>query len=60
MKYVLFYLPPCGAWYVHSHKLYDSEEEARDAARRFLRPGTSITVSPVSPETLNRFVEAPR
>lgn len=41
-KIVLFYLPPCGNWYVHSHKLYDTGDEAFEAAKKFLVPGTKF------------------
>lgn len=50
--YVLFYQPPCGRWYVHSHKLYPSAANAFDAAKRFLSPGTPIAVLPVGEKAL--------
>lgn len=47
MKYALLYQPPCGAWYVHSHKLYDSPEQADEAAGRFLHHTTPRAVVPI-------------
>lgn len=43
-RYVLFYQPPCGAWYVHSHKIYASAGDAAAAAKKFLAPGTPISI----------------
>lgn len=37
-SHLLLYRPPCGKWYVHSHKLYPNQDEAADAAIRFLPP----------------------
>jgi len=45
--YILFYRPPCGKWYVHSHKLYDSPAQADEAAGRFLHAETPRAVLPV-------------
>ncbi len=42
--FILLYMPPCGEWYVHSHKLYTSVEQARDKAAKFLTPGTRIRI----------------
>ncbi len=53
-KYLLFYEPPCGEWYVHSHKLYSSEEAARDAARKFLSPETPIAIVPIFMDMLDQ------
>lgn len=52
--FVLFYKPPCGRWYVHSHKLYESEGAARAAAARFLTPGTPISIATVAATMLDR------
>lgn len=54
-RFVLFYQPPCGDWYVHSHKLYPSEEAARAAARKFLPVGTVIAIASVG--SLDRLQE---
>ncbi len=48
MKYILLYKPPCGVWYVHSHKLYDSVEAARRAAIKFLHSDTPVYILPFS------------
>lgn len=48
MKFILFYQPPCGTWYVHSHKLYATEAAAEAAAAKFLPPDTPISVAPIS------------
>lgn len=47
MKFALFYRPPCGMWYIHSHKLYETPEKAHEAAKKFLHPDTLIFVLPV-------------
>lgn len=47
-KYILIYKPPCGTWYVHSHKLYDSPEDLVIAAKKFLSPGTPVSGLAVS------------
>lgn len=52
MLYALFYMPPCGKWYVHSHKLFLSTELARDAAKRFLSAGTPYVILPINLATL--------
>lgn len=57
MKYVLFYRPRCGDWYVHSHKLYSSEEKAREAAKKFLHPKTQISIMPMDTFPLVEIVE---
>lgn len=44
-QYILLYLPPCGRWYVHSHKIYPSPEAARAAAKKFLHPDVVISVA---------------
>ncbi len=49
---VLFYKPPCGKWYVHSHKTYPSVEDAYAAAKKFLHPDTPIAVLPVDVDYL--------
>lgn len=46
-KYILLYMPPCGNWYVHSHKIYPSEAAAIEAAKKFIAPGTLIAVYPI-------------
>lgn len=43
-QFALFYKPPCGRWYVHSHKLYPSVEAAEQAARAFLHFTTPFAV----------------
>lgn len=43
-RYVLFYQPPCGDWYVHSHKIYTSAGDAAAAAKKLLAPGTPISI----------------
>ncbi len=43
-QFILFYKPPCGAWYVHSHKLYPSAAAAEHAAGKFLAAGTPIAI----------------
>jgi hypothetical protein len=53
VKFILMYKPPCGLWYVHSHKLYDTEDQGRDAARRFLSPGTEYKLVPIDVEALD-------
>lgn len=53
--YILFYKPPCGKWYVHSHKLYDTPLQADDAAKRFLAQGTPYAVLPVDVEELDEY-----
>lgn len=58
MRYLLFYKPPCGSWYVHSHKLYDTPEQARDSAKRFLHPDTEIAVHGISESVLDRYATA--
>lgn len=55
MRYLLFYKPPCGLWYVHSHKLYDTPEKAREAAKRFLHPDTEIAVHGICESVLDRY-----
>lgn len=52
MRFALFYLPPCGEWYLHSHKLYDSREVALEKALKFLPPGSIVSVQPVDIELL--------
>jgi len=42
--FVLLYKPPCGEWYVHSHKIYGNMEAARSKARKFLPRGTPIAI----------------
>ena len=42
--FVLLYRPPCGEWYIHSHKLYPSKEIARTRAQKFLPTGTPIAI----------------
>jgi hypothetical protein len=42
--WLLFYFPPCGKWYVHSHKIYESLAEAKEAAEKFLHPGTRFCI----------------
>lgn len=49
---VLFYKPPCGKWYVHSHKTYPSVEDAYAAAKKFLHPDPPIAVLPVDVDYL--------
>ena len=45
-KFILLYQPPCGRWYVHSHKLYDTRMQAVEAINRFIHPETpTLTVS---------------
>lgn len=46
-QFILFYKPPCGNWYVHSHKLYSSVRAGQAGARKFLTPGTMIAVLPL-------------
>jgi len=46
--FVLFYQPPCGKWYVHSHKRYPSAAAARLAAGEFLHPDTPYQVRSVA------------
>lgn len=45
-QFILFYQPPCGNWYVHSHKLYSSVEAGKTGAQKFLPSGTRIAVVP--------------
>lgn len=45
--FVLLYQPPCGKWYVHSHKLYPSIADGKIGAQKFLPPGTRIAIIPV-------------
>lgn len=52
-RYALLYLPPCGVWYVHSHKMFDTEELARQGARKFLPTGTEYAVIPVDVSALD-------
>lgn len=52
-EFLLFYQPPCGKWYVHSHKLYGSFDLARQAARKFLEPGTPISILPLRTDHLH-------
>lgn len=47
MRFALLYRAPCGVWYVYSHKLYDVVDDAREAAGKFLTPGTPIAIMPV-------------
>lgn len=53
--HVLFYQPPCGKWYVHSHKLYPSQDAATEAAGKFLSPGIPFAAVPVELGELNRI-----
>lgn len=52
MKFILFYKPPCGNWYVHSHKLYPSVDAAYEAAKKFLHPDIPIAVKQVDTDYL--------
>lgn len=52
MMFILFYKPPCGIWYVHSHKLYPSTDAAYEAAKKFLAPDTPISILSVSMDYL--------
>lgn len=52
-NFVLFYKPPCGKWYVHSHKLYSDDAAANEAAVQFLPSGTPIAVVPILPDFLD-------
>lgn len=56
-KILLFYKPPNGKWYVHSHKLYGNAGEARAAAREFLSPGTPYALKAVQIDSLDAFGE---
>lgn len=56
-KFVLFYQPPCGKWYVHSHKLYPTPDKAREAAEQFLSPGTPIAIVEMNLDVLEAFRE---
>jgi len=49
----LFYKPPCGQWYVHSHKLYSSYQEAKEAAAKFLHPETPICCLAINEDVLD-------
>lgn len=42
--YLIFYKPPCGIWYVHSHKIYPTLGAAKDAIKRFLPRGTPTAI----------------
>jgi hypothetical protein len=53
-KFVLLYMPRCNSWYVHSHKLYSSFDEAREAAEKFLPVGTPIAIAPLAAVILKR------
>lgn len=44
---LLLYKPPCGKWYVHSHKLYASHLEAYEAAKKFLHPDTPFAITDI-------------
>lgn len=57
MKFALFYFPPCGKWYVHSHKLYETADAARDAARKFLVPGALFAILPIAAVDLDQIGE---
>jgi hypothetical protein len=50
--YVLFYQPPCGKWYVHSHKIYGSVQDAFTAAEKFLSSGTPISIIAIGEQAL--------
>ena len=54
---MLLYLPPCGVWYVHSHKLYDSPDDARGGARRFLPQGTEYAIIAIDVSVLDEQSE---
>jgi len=54
--YILLYKPPCGRWYVHSHKLYPTKAAAYEAAAKFLCPGTPYTTRPVNLAELDQSV----
>lgn len=56
-KFVLFYQPPCGTWYVHSHKLYDTEADAIEAAKKFLCANTPIYTMPVPVATFENYAK---
>lgn len=43
-SFILLYQPPVGLWYVHSHKIYCSSEDAEDAIERFITPGTPTKI----------------
>lgn len=57
MLFALLYKPPCGEWYVHSHKLYDSREQAREKASKFLEPGVPIAIVEVGTQIDDMNVE---
>lgn len=54
---ILLYKPPNGRWYVHSHKIYPSNDAAREAAREFLAPGTQISFRKVEAPWLEKLSE---
>lgn len=43
-KFILLYQPPCGRWYVHSHKLYDTRMQAVEAINKFLHADTPTLI----------------
>lgn len=53
--YALLYKPPCGKWYVHSHKLYADPLQAEHAADKFLSPGTPYVAYQIDVEHLDEY-----
>lgn len=46
--FLLLYKPPCGKWYVHSHKLYMTVDDAYKAVCKFLHKGTPFQIIDIS------------
>lgn len=46
--FALLYQPPCGQWYVHSHKMYPTIDAADAAAEKFLHTETPRVVVPIT------------
>ncbi len=42
--FILLYQPPCGQWYVHSHKIYPTIDKANAAIERFISLGTPTKI----------------
>lgn len=53
-KIALLYMSRCGTWYVHSHRLYATVDEARQAAEKFLPVNTPVAFAPITAAMLIR------